>query len=210
MSIERGRGWECSTAWRVGGPLLLLVVLLSPLALADGDTPATMPAALSPSSLPVRALAYEPRSRLIAVARRGCVEIWSADARDIIRRLDGLKGDVNAVAFSEDGAVFAAGGGEVGKAGLLWAWRVDDWQQGPPKRAHADAIYSVAVSSVAGRIATGAYDGKAILRAFAGEPRWELEGHGPAVFGVAFGPGGKTLATAGADGEVALWAPAGN
>src|SRR5258708_25014470 len=62
-----------------------------------------------PPRKPINALAYAPGPRLIAAARYGEVELYSAESHALIRVLTGHRRNANAVAFSSDGKqVFAA------------------------------------------------------------------------------------------------------
>src|SRR6185295_8165600 len=80
----------------------------------------------------IQSIAYEPKSKLLALARLGEIELRSAESRQIVRTLTGHAGPVNAVAFSADGAVLAAAGGEPGVAGEVRLWTVAD---GKPVRS---------------------------------------------------------------------------
>jgi mono/diheme cytochrome c family protein len=74
----------------------------------------------------IQSLAYEPKSKLLALARLGEVELRSAETRAVVRTLTGHAGPVNGVAFSADGSILAAAGGEPGAAGEVRLWSVSD------------------------------------------------------------------------------------
>lgn len=180
-----------------------------------GETPRRVLA--TPKILPkvpprksVFALAYEPRARLLAVARPGEVEIRSAENRSVLRRLQGHAGPVNDLAFSADGALLAAASGSPGASGQVALWNPGDGSRRGEIRGHADAVYAVALSPDGKILATGSYDHKILLWDVAtGALRRELEGHNEAVFDLAFRPDGRILASASADRTVKLWDVAG-
>ncbi|MDB5171630.1 MAG: repeat-containing protein, partial [Phycisphaerales bacterium] len=176
--------------------------------------PATQPfARIAPKGTPRRpvlSLAYEPKAKIIAAARPGGVEIWSAQQQAIVHRLGGLAGDVNAVVFSADGTKLVAAGGEPGVKGRVWVWSVADWTLVRTLEGHKDAVYSLAISADGTLLATGSYDQKITLWKIAdGTALRNLEGHNGAVFGVAFRPDGKVLASVSADRTLKLWDVAG-
>lgn len=153
----------------------------------------------------VHAIAWEPKGRWIAVARGNEVLLHNGDTRKVVHTLRAHSGDVNAIAFSADGTMLAAGSGEPGVAGQLTLWPVPE---GKPRilAGHKDAIYAVALTADGKLAATGSYDQKILLWDLAsGQPIRTLEGHNEAVFDLAFRPDGKILASAGADRTVKLW-----
>lgn len=189
-------------------------------------TPTTRPAAaISPKVAvrrPVLSLAYDWKMDVVAAARPGEVEIWSVAQQGIIHRFRNLAGNVNAVAFSADGTRLFAAGGDPGVKGRIWIWSAGDWKLIRTFEGHTDAIYSLAVSPDGGTLATGSYDQKILLwdltdgsesaggaahgqDARATLPRATLIGHNGAVFGVAFRPDGKVLASVSADRTLKLW-----
>lgn len=154
----------------------------------------------------IQAVAYEPKSKLIAIARLGEVELRSAESRQVVRTLGGHAGPVNAVAFSADGAVLAAAGGEPGVAGEVRLWSVADGKPVRTFRGHEDAIYSLALAPDAKTFATGSYDRSILLWDPAQDkPVRAFQGHNEAVMSLAFRPDGKILASASADRTVKLW-----
>ncbi len=154
----------------------------------------------------IHAVAWEPKARLIAIARGREVELRAGDTRAVVRTLAGHAGDVNAVAFSEDGATLAAAAGEPGVAGELRLWNVADGKPLGTLKGHKDAIYAVALSADGKLAATGSYDTKILLWDLAsGRPLRQLDGHNEAVFDLAFRPDGRVLASASADRTVKLW-----
>src|SRR6185369_1103253 len=154
----------------------------------------------------VKALAYSPEGKLLAVARFGEVELRSAETHAVVRALKGHRGNVNAIAFSPDGKFLFAGGGESGWLGEVRQWALADGNLVHVFDGHKDAIYSLALSPDGKTLATGSYDQK--IKLWSVESRSEsrtLSGHNGAVFGLAFRPDGKILASASADRTIKLW-----
>lgn len=159
-----------------------------------------------PARRSIHALAFESKSRLLAVALPNEVELRSPDSRTIIRTLAGHRGHVNAVAFSKDGKHLFAAAGEPGLSGEVRQWSVGDGKLIRVFEGHTDALHAVAVSPDGKILATGSYDQKIKLwKAETGEEIKTLTGHNGCVFDLAFRPDGKILASASADRTVKLW-----
>lgn len=159
----------------------------------------------------IHALAYSDKARLIAVGRRGEVELLDPVTRAPMRKLGGFQGDVNALAFSPDGLLVHAAGGEPGIAGDVHCWRVADGAKVREFQGHTDACHALAVSADGRLLATGGYDQKIKLWDTAsGAELKTLRGHNGAIYGLSFRPDGRVLASASADRTIKLWSvPAG-
>ncbi|MDI1311291.1 c-type cytochrome domain-containing protein [Prosthecobacter sp.] len=154
----------------------------------------------------IQAVAFSPKVQLIAVARYGEVELLNPVTRAVVRKLTGIKGKANAVAFSPDGATVYAAGGEAGIVGIVKSWKTSDGTPLHSFEGHLDAAYALAVSPDGKMIATGAYDQKIRLWDVAtGKEVALLKGHNGVVNGLSFRPDGKVLASASADRTVKLW-----
>ena len=167
-------------------------------------TPKIMPTV--PPKRSIQAVAFSPKAQLIAVGRYGEVELLNPVTWAVIRKLTGIKGKANAVAFSPDGEAVYAAGGEAGIVGEVKRWKASDGSLQQSFEGHLDAAYSLAVSPDGKLIATGAYDQKIRLWDTAtGREVALLKGHNGAVNGLSFRPDGKVLASASADRTVKLW-----
>jgi WD40 repeat protein/mono/diheme cytochrome c family protein len=167
-------------------------------------TPKIMPTV--PPKRSIQAVAFSPKAQLIAVGRYGEVELLNPVTRAVIRKLTGIKGKANAVAFSPDGEAVYAAGGEAGIVGEVKRWKTSDGSLQQSFEGHLDAAYSLAVSPDGKLIATGAYDQKIRLWDTAtGKEVALLNGHNGAVNGLSFRSDGKVLASASADRTVKLW-----
>ena len=154
----------------------------------------------------VNALAFSPQQKLVAVGRYGTVELLSADTRQVIRKLEGHQGNVNALAFSPDGAQLFAASGENSLFGEVRVWNVADGVLVRTIEGHRDTLYALALSPDGQTLATGSYDQQIKLWDTAdGTERKTLRGHNGAVFALAFRPDGKLLASASADRTIKLW-----
>ena len=167
-------------------------------------TPKIMPTV--PPKRSIQAMAFSPKVQMIAVGRYGEVELLNPVTRAVIRKLTGIKGKANAVAFSPDGDAVYAAGGEAGIVGEVKRWKTSDGALQQSFEGHLDAAYALAVSPDGKLIATGAYDQKIRLWDTAtGKEVALLKGHNGAVNGLSFRPDGKVLASASADRTVKLW-----
>ena len=154
----------------------------------------------------IQAVAYETKSKLLALARLGEIELRSAETRAVVRTLTGHPGPVNAVAFSADGATLVAAGGEPGVAGEVRFWNVADGKLVRTIRGHQDAIYALALAPDGRSFATGSYDHEILLWDKEKEqPIRAFHGHNEAVMSLEFRADGRILASASADRTVKLW-----
>ena len=160
----------------------------------------------TPPRRSIQAMAYSPALKLIAVARHGAVELLSSETRQVVRTLTGLKGQVNAVAFSADGKRLAAAAGEPARFGQATLWNAEGGRLIRTYSGHGDALYAVAISPDGKTLATGSYDQKIKLWSIeTGEVQHTLSAHNGAIYGLAFRPDGKILGSASGDRTVKLW-----
>ena len=154
----------------------------------------------------IQALAYSPKSKLLAVGLFGSVELVDATTRLPVRKLEGVAGKVNALVFSPDGTMLFAAAGDAGVTGLAYQWKTADGALVRKFQGHTDALYALALSPDGQTLATGSYDQKIKLWSTAdGAELRALKGHIGGVFGLSFRRDGKVLASASADRTVKLW-----
>lgn len=148
---------------------------------------------------PVNALAFDPASRLLAVARPDAVELVHADSRKVVRRLTGFRGAANTVLFSPDGASVWAGAGDA-TGGAIHQWNTADGLPGRILEGHDDAVFALALTADGQTLASGSYDYRIQLWSLpAGTLRSTLKASQGAIMSLAFRPDGRVLASAGYD-----------
>jgi WD40 repeat protein len=154
----------------------------------------------------IQALAFSPKTGLIAAGTHASVQLLDATTRLPKRTLENIAGKVNALAFSADGTMLFAAAGEAGLAGVAYQWKVADGTLVRKFEGHKDALYALALSPDGTTLATGSYDQKIKLWNLAdGKETKTITGHNGGVFGLSFRPDGKVLASASADRTVKLW-----
>lgn len=183
--------------------MLLLMALCGLRALA-ADAPSTAVAAgIRP---PVTALAFAADGRSLVVGSQAGIEIRSWPALEPIRRLETELGHVHDLAFSPDGRILAAAGGEPSERGAVESYR---WPEGTlvaTTAAHDDLVYAVAWRDDSRTFATASADRTIGIHDVGKDrPRLVLEGHSRAVLGVQFLPGKAGLVSGGVDESVRLW-----
>lgn len=114
---------------------------------------------------------------------------------------------VNALCFSPDGKILAAGGGEPSRSGDI---SLIDVETGKLRMAwngcHKDVVLSLDFSPNGELLASGSADRIArVTNLASGKPVNLFEAHTHYVLGVAFRADGRVLASAGADGVVNVW-----
>ena len=160
----------------------------------------------APPRQSVNAIAVGPQGTVIAVARHGEVELRSHPKRELLHKLSGHRGSVNAIAFSDDGQYLVAAAGEAGLFGEARLWKVADGSLVKVFQGHKDSLYAVRLSPDGTLLATGSYDSSIKLwNVASGDEAKSLEGHNGAVFELAFRKDGKVLASASGDRTVKLW-----
>src|SRR5580698_3960908 len=209
--------WVC-TKNRVSTKQLVMYIhmkrFLSPilLLLFPGITLAAAPA--------VTAVAYHPQGKTVACAADNQVWLFSADRGDQLARTTIPSGRVTAIAYDPQGKWLAVAGGEAGKSGEVWLYRVDNETTLSSTAqmtftAHKDAVYALAFSPNGKSLATAGYDrlihlwdispGQANTNIAIATPGMTLKDHSDTVYGLSFHPDGALLASAGADRAVKVW-----
>jgi WD40 repeat protein len=203
-----------SGSWLRDRPTLLLIILcaLSSFAWPDAaaQTPARPPVPEIKPTQPVKeavsSLAYDPKGAILAVGRYARIEIHRSPSREAAQNLAGPAGQVLGVAFSPDGALLAAAGGNPSQFGEVRIWEVETWREVKTFRGHRDQLLALAFSPDGTRIATASYDRSIKLwDVKSGAELQTLKDHTEAVFAIAFSPDGQRLASASSDRTVKIW-----
>lgn len=160
----------------------------------------------SPPRRSIQSLAFDPKSRLLAVARPDSVELVNVDSRSVVRTLTGFRGAANAVAFSADGQFVFAGAGDA-TGGEVVQWRIADGTRIRTLTGHTDAVYGLALTTDGQTLASGSYDYSIRLWNPAdGSQRSVIRVNQGAIMGLAYRPDGQVLASAGFDRTAKIYA----
>ncbi|MEN9677476.1 MAG: hypothetical protein RIS76_3372 [Verrucomicrobiota bacterium] len=160
----------------------------------------------TPPRRPIQALAFEPKSRLLAVARPDSVELVHVDSRSVVRTLSGFRGTANSVVVTADGQFVFAGAGDA-TGGEIVQWRLADGTRVRSLVGHPDAVYGLAVTADGQTLASGGYDYSIRLWNLAdGSQRSVISVNQGAILGLAFRADGRILASAGFDRTAKLYA----
>jgi WD40 repeat protein len=159
-------------------------------------------------------LAFAGEATRILAAGERAVTLWDAAPRWVLERTIGsasadspLSDRVNALAFSPDGRILAAGAGEPSRGGQIALWEVQSGRLLHDYRdVHSDAVLALDFSRDGGRLASGGADRFVkVLDLATHKVVLSLEGHTHHVLGVSFKADGRVLASGGADGQVKVW-----
>lgn len=159
-----------------------------------------------PPRRPVQALAFEPKSKLLAIARPDGVELVDTVSRRSVRNFPGTPGGVNAVAFSRDGRFLFGAGGPPGVAGAVRQWSVSDGALVRNLEGHHDAILAMDVTADGRLLATGSYDDSIVLwDVTSGVPLRTVAANQGAITALSFRSDGRLLLSASFDRTAKLY-----
>jgi WD40 repeat protein/mono/diheme cytochrome c family protein len=168
--------------------------------LPEIKTAATVKAAIS-------SIAFQPGGAVFALGGYREIVLIGADGK-LVAKLEGHANQVRGLAFSPDGELLAAAGGDPGQFGEIKLWSMADRREVLSIRGHRDNIFAIAFSPDGKLLASCSYDRMLKLWDTAtGKEVRTLKDHTDAVFAVAFSPDGKLLASASADRTIKLWNP---
>lgn len=160
----------------------------------------------------VRSLCFAPDGKTLAVAYGPSVWLWDvATGRE--RQVLDHPDLVNAVAFAPDGNTVVTGDncGRIRRWDVATAIELSQFGDQPDKVGEPPSVTSLAFLPNGKTLAVASiWDGRgdASLRLWdvgTGTIRRRLEGHTNFVDTIAIAPGGKTMATASADGTTLVW-----
>jgi WD40 repeat protein len=172
-------------------------------------------------------VAFSPEGKYLAAGRTssgsggGGVSVWDVDTGREIYTYVPTYLDTFCVAFSPDGKWLAAGRGshqdrDPTFPGEIKIWDTHTWCEVISLEGHASCVWWVAFSPDGRRLASASGKFRQVgVKIVPGEVKiWDLtagqelltlRGHYGCVYGVAYSPDGKTLASGSADGTIRLW-----
>jgi WD40 repeat protein/mono/diheme cytochrome c family protein len=163
---------------------------------------------IAPVKAAISSLAFQPGGAALALGSYREIVLIGADGKPIAK-LEGHVNQVRGLAFSPDGKLLAAAGGNPGQFGEIKLWSLADKRELLSIRGHRDNIFAIAFSPDGKLLASCSYDRMVKLWDTAtGKEVRTLKDHTDAVFAVAFSPDGQLLASASADRTIKIWNPA--
>ncbi len=160
---------------------------------------------------PVTALAVAPDGKALFVGSQAGLEVRSWPELEPIRTLHTELAHIHDMAFSPDGKLLAASGGEPAERGAVEVYRWPSLDLAYRRASHEDVIYAVAWRGDSAEYAAAGGDvGVTVHNAATGAVTRRLEGHSRAVVTACYLAEGDRLITAGVDETLRLWDGQGN
>ena len=155
---------------------------------------------------PITTVAFTPDGTAVVAGSQAGLEVRSWPELVLVARLTTELSNIHDAAFSPDGKLLAAAGGEPGVNGAVELYR---WPQQDLIRRdvpHDDVVYSVAWRSDGEELALASGDQRVgILSATRVSPPHYVEGHSRTVLAAEFLPGNRGLLSGGVDATIRLW-----
>jgi len=149
----------------------------------------------------IRALAFSPDDKTLAVAAGSTVELWDVARRNVAQRLPHEK-PLFSLAFAPDGRRLAT----AGESHVLTIWDMATGRPDRTMKGHAGAIYSVAYASDGRMLASASHDQTLkFWSVVKGEFALTLVAPASPLTEVAVSPDGAKLATGTQDGVIQVW-----
>lgn len=174
----------------------------------------TLEKTLSGHQATIRYTEFSPDGKIVASASEdGTVKLWRSDVRrgEVTSPLRGVtpplrtivqgKAPLFSLAFSPDGRIVAAGGGD----GIIKLWQVKDGKLLHTLTGHEAGVWGLAFSPDGKILASGSNDKTLKVWNNEGTLLTTLKGHNGNVGTIAFQPDGKRLISLSWDGVARLW-----
>ena len=179
---------------------------------AKDDTPAEAQDTITPEHPPVynsppviSAVAYSADSQLIAVSGFREILLHKADGSGLVARLVGRSQSITSLAFSPDGKLLAATGGNPSLFGEVQFWNVAEKKLERSATVTTDTVFGGRFSDDGTLFAFGGADNSArILRVSDAEQVLKFDAHADWVMGTAFSVDSKHMITISRDRSMKL------